>query len=258
MNYACSIEYFGQHFHGWQFQNNARSVQAVVEQAISKVANQVTVVSCSGRTDSGVHALNQVINFQSNTPRTIRQWFLGINANLPEDVSLNWITSVDDTFNARFSATKRHYRYVIFENANRSALYTNRAYWIRKQLDDVQMHVAAQHLVGEHDFSAFRSSQCQANHACRFLESVTVSRNNRFVYIDVVGNAFLHNMVRIITGTLLEIGLGKQKPDWTAFLLANKDRKLAAKTASAQGLYFIKPSYPEAFNLPKFSRHPEL
>ncbi len=258
MNYACSVEYFGTHFHGWQFQNNARSVQQVVEHALSCVANETISVTCSGRTDSGVHALNQVINFKSLSERTNRQWFLGVNANLPSDVCLNWIVPVSETFNARYSAKKRHYRYVIFENSNRSALYNNRAFWLRNQLNVSLMNEAALHLIGEHDFDAFRSSQCQANHARRFMESITVTRNNRFVYIDVIGNAFLHNMVRIIAGTLIEIGLGKQKTNWTSYLLKNKNRSLGAKTASAQGLYFIQPFYSKAFKLPAYSRYPEL
>jgi tRNA pseudouridine38-40 synthase len=256
--YACSVEYFGEAFHGWQTQKNTRSVQEEVEKALSKVANHSVSVQCSGRTDSGVHALNQVISFSSNAKRSERQWHCGVNANLPRDISIHWVVPTLDSFNARFCAERRHYRYVLFENNNRSALFENRVYWVREVLNISKMNEGAKYLFGEHDFSAFRSSQCQANHANRYIESIIVTRNDRFVYIDVIGNAFLQNMVRIITGALLEIGMGKQRPDWCKFLLDSKDRTLGARTAPAQGLYFLQPKYPNEFKLPNYSRYPEL
>ncbi len=257
-NYAGSVEYFGSRFHGWQTQKHARSVQEELEKAISIVANEKVSVQCSGRTDAGVHAINQVFSFCSTAQRDARSWLYGVNANLPNDVSLNWIVPVDKDFNARFSAQARYYRYIILQSPHRSALFNQKVLWERNPLDINLMNQAGHYLLGEHDFSAFRSAQCQAKHAWRYLESINVHQQQNMIFIDIVGNAFLQNMVRIITGMLLEVGKGKQPPQWAQFLLQSKDRTLGAKTAAACGLYFMYPRYEDKFQLPDYRSYPGL
>jgi tRNA pseudouridine38-40 synthase len=248
---ACGVEYDGGRFAGWQRQaRGTPSVQAAVEQALSRVANHPVEVVCAGRTDSGVHATTQVFHFDVHVRRPEKAWVMGANTALPADVALRWARAVPDSFHARYSARQRRYRYVILEGWDRPALWRQRAAWEHARLDIAAMQDAGARLVGEHDFSAFRSAACQARHAWRRLEAVEVERRGRAVLIDVVGNAFLHNMVRIIAGVLMAIGRGDQTPVWVDHLLAVGDRTQAGMTAPARGLYFIGPVYPPEFGLP--------
>ncbi len=259
MKYAVCIEYDGTHYKGWQRQGHAPSVQAELEKALSKLANHAIDVSCAGRTDSGVHGIGQVIHFESDAKRDEKAWRMGCNTNLPDDIALRWIQPVSAEFHARFSATARTYRYIILNRKTRPALLQNRVYWhyLNDQpLNEKRMHQAAQYLLGEHDFSSFRAAGCQAKHAMRELQSIQVSRQGDFVYVDIRANAFLHHMVRNIVGSLLEVGAGLKPAEWFIELLALKDRDQAGVTAVACGLYFVSVEYPVAFNLPSAALPP--
>lgn len=254
MKYVACIEYDGTPYKGWQRQSHAPSVQEEVEKALSQLANHSIDINCAGRTDSGVHALGQVIHFESDAERDEKAWRMGCNTNLPDDIALRWIQPVNDDFHARFSATARTYRYIILNQKTRPALLQNRVYWhhlLNQPLDEFKMHQAAQHLLGENDFSSFRAAGCQAKHAMRFMQSITVSRSCDFIYVDIKANAFLHHMVRNIVGSLLEIGSGEKPPEWFAELLHLKDRNQAGITAIASGLYFVSVDYPAEYVLPK-------
>ncbi len=248
---ALGVEYDGSRFCGWQMQSHGtRTVQYEVENALARVANHPVRVVCAGRTDTGVHATGQVVHFDTPAVRKLKAWIMGVNAHLPEDISIHWARRVGADFSARFSATRRGYRYVIQQRAARPALYSQRVTWVRQQLDTGAMHTAAQALLGENDFSSFRSSACQSEHAMRFVESVKVTAEEPFVYIDIRANAFLHHMVRNIAGSLLKVGTGEQPVSWIAELLALKDRTRAGPTAPAQGLYLVAVQYPSIHNLP--------
>jgi tRNA pseudouridine38-40 synthase len=249
--WAAGVEYIGTAYGGWQAQKRVHSVQGMVEEALAKVANHPLRVICAGRTDAGVHAYQQIIHFDTESVRTPYAWLLGTNTNLPNDVSLRWVQPVADHFSARFSAQARHYRYVIHTHSARSALLFNRTAWWPQQLNAEAMHEAAQVLVGEHDFSAFRDSQCQAHSPVRTIRHLRVQRSGEFIIIDICANAFLHHMVRNITGTLSQVGLGKQQVAWVAEVLAGRDRTKAAVNAPPSGLYFVGPEYPAEFALPE-------
>jgi tRNA pseudouridine38-40 synthase len=225
-------------------------VQEKIEQALSKVADHPLRVTCAGRTDTGVHATAQVVHFNTDSERLLKAWVMGTNVHLPHDVSVIWARQVDDTFSARFSALKRCYRYIIFNRKSRSAIHSSQVNWIYDDLDIGAMHEAAQALIGEHDFSSFRSSTCQAKHAVRIMDSISVVREKEYIYIDVRANAFLHHMVRNIVGSLLMVGRGEQKAGWMAELLAGKDRTKAGPTAPASGLYLVAVEYPPEYELP--------
>ncbi len=247
--YVAMLEYDGSNYCGWQRLSHAVAVQNRVEAAISKVANHPIEVVCAGRTDSGVHALGQVIHFESWAQRDAKAWLLGCNTNLPDDIAIQWIKPIDKDFHARFSATARRYRYIILNRKARPALLKKKVTWIYSPLDAEAMHQAAQCLLGEHDFSSFRASGCQAAHANRCLSEVNVSRQGDYIYVDVKGNAFLHHMVRNIVGALLEVGRAEKPIGWIADLLALKDRRQGGVTASAEGLYFVEVDYPECFDV---------
>ena len=246
---ALSVEYDGSQFYGWQTQLQGRTVQNEIEKALSQVADETVQVACAGRTDTGVHAIGQVIHFDTDAVRSERSWILGANANLPDDISIHWAKPVDTSFHARFTAVSRSYRYVILNRPFRSALYQNRCSWHYQPLNVEQMAMAAQYLVGEHDFTSFRALACQAKHARRNIESLQINRSGDFIIIDITANAFLHHMVRNIVGTLLVIGQEQQSPAWVAELLAAKDRSLAAATAPSQGLYLVSVRYPSEYEI---------
>lgn len=250
MKLAACVEYDGTAFCGWQRLSHASTVQASVERALSEVANEPIEAVCAGRTDSGVHASGQIIHFETKAERPLRGWLFGSNVKLPDGIALRWVQPVAEHFHARFSALSRRYRYVILNRWAKPAILKNKVAWYHHALDAPAMHQAAQALVGEHDFSSFRASGCQATHARRYLQSIAVSRLGDFIYIDVVANAFLHHMVRNIVGSLLEVGSGEQKPEWMAQLLVERDRRLAGMTAAAAGLYFVYVEYPAEFGLP--------
>lgn len=249
--WAAGVEYVGTAFCGWQTHVGLRCVQSELEAGLSKVADHSVAVTAAGRTDAGVHGLQQVIHFDSDARRSEYAWLLGTNTNLPPDVNLRWVQPVREDFHARFSARARHYRYVIHNHSARSSLLLNRAAWWPQRLDAEAMHAAAQALLGEQDFSAFRDSQCQSPTAMRNVRSLSVVRRGDFVVMDVCANAFLHHMVRNFAGTLAEVGLGKRPVGWVAEVLAGRQRVKAGMTAPAGGLYFVGPEYPAEFALPE-------
>ena len=250
MRIALGIEYDGTSYNGWQRQKNGIGVQQRLEEALALVANEAVDVVCAGRTDTGVHASGQVAHFDTSADRSERGWLLGANTNLPPDISVSWVQHVSDEFHARFSATSRSYRYVILNRLQRSALHRHRAWWVHQPLDEKIMHEAAQSLLGEHDFSAFRAAGCQANRAMRNVTSISVARSGDWVTLDVTANAFLMHMVRNITGTLAAIGQGEQPVGWISEVLASRDRTLGGVTAPPHGLTLVAVDYPEVFGIP--------
>lgn len=225
-------------------------MQGALESALSSVANHAVATICAGRTDAGVHAFGQVVHFDSASLRSPYAWLLGSNSRLAPEVSLRWVQPVSDDFDARRSAVSRRYRYVIHNHRGRSALLGGRVAWLANPIEAEPMHRAAQALLGENDFSAFRAAECQSSTPMRNVQSVSVFRRGDFVVMDIRANAFLHHMVRNIMGALLEIGQGKRAESWTAELLAGRDRRAAGMTAPAAGLYFLGPEYPDRFGLP--------
>ena len=251
MRFAIGLEYDGAAYLGWQAQAQTPTVQETVEAALSSVANHPVRLVCAGRTDTGVHALGQVAHFDTQAERSGRQWLLGGNRHLPEDIAILWARPVPDDFHARFSAFARSYRYVILNRAPRPALDHGRAGWYREPLDAGAMAEGAKHLLGEHDFSAFRSAGCQANHPVREVQAVAVARQGDRVHIDITANGFLYKMVRNIVGSLISIGLGERPPSWIAEVLEGRDRTAAAPTAKPGGLYFVGVRYPRSYGLPE-------
>ena len=251
MRIAAGIEYDGSAFAGWQTQPHAPSVQDAVELAFSAVADHPVSVVCAGRTDAGVHALGQVVHFDTAARRRQRSWVLGANSNLPPSVNVCWTREVPEAFHARFNATARSYRYVILNRWVRSAVHARRATWVHEPLDAEVMQRAAMHLLGEHDFSSYRALACQARSPVRTIEYISVRREDEWLYLDVTANAFLHHMVRNIAGVLISIGKGDRPPDWTREVLEYRDRALGGVTAPPEGLYFIGPRYPDEFAVPR-------
>jgi tRNA pseudouridine38-40 synthase len=244
MKIALGVEYLGTDFHGWQIQKSGlRTVQGVVEPALSKIANHPVRVFCSGRTDAGVHAQEQVIHFETQTTRTEGAWLFGGNANLPNDVNFKWAKEVNDDFHARFNAHARSYEYKIHHHPVRSSLKTGYYLWEPRSLNIDDMRKAAAFLLGEHDFSCFRGSMCQAKSPIKTIEYLQIDEIGDDLIIKVKANAFLHHMVRNLVGTLLKIGREEESPDWMLSVLNSKDRKQAGPTAEPQGLYFIKAHY---------------
>lgn len=252
MRYALGVEYDGSEFKGWQQlgETGCASVQATLQDALSSVANTPISVVCAGRTDAGVHGECQVVHFDSDVERSPRGWVLGTTTRLPPSICVRWCVPVVDEFHARFSAKARRYRYRILNRQVRPALYRQILSWDRRPLDADAMHRAAQSLLGENDFGAFRSAQCQALHARREMQSIAVRRQGEVVEVEVQANAFLHHMVRNIVGSLLMVGAGEKPEGWIGELLAGRDRNLAGPTAPPQGLVFVGPLYPELWKLP--------
>ena len=244
MKIALGVEYLGTDFHGWQIQKSGlRTVQGVVEPALSKIANHPVRVFCSGRTDAGVHAQEQVIHFETQTTRTEGAWLFGGNANLPSDVNFKWAKEVNDDFHARFNAHARSYEYKIHHHPVRSSLKTAYYLWEPRSLNIDDMRKAAAFLVGEHDFSCFRGSMCQAKSPIKTIEYLQIDEIGDDLIIKVKANAFLHHMVRNLVGTLLKVGRGEESTEWMLSVLDSKDRKEAGPTAEPQGLYFVKAHY---------------
>ncbi len=246
MKVALGVEYFGKNFHGWQVQQSGlRTVQSVVESSLSEVANHPVRVFCSGRTDSGVHAIEQVIHFETDTVRTERAWLFGGNVNLPSDVNFKWVKLASDDFHARFSTVARSYKYKIHHHPVRSSLKADYYLWEPRPLYVDDMREAAMLLLGKHDFSCFRDSLCQAKSPVKTVEHIEIESFKDELILSIKANAFLHHMVRNIVGTLLKIGRGEKSVEWMSQVLASKDRKKAGPTAEPQGLYFIKAYYEE-------------
>ncbi len=251
MRIALGVEYDGSAFCGWQFQDHSPSVQEAVEKALSKVANEPVRVFCAGRTDTGVHATEQVIHFETTVQRTERSWVYGANAHLPAEVALLWATPTNEKFHARFSAVRRRYRYVIFNRGVRPTFLARRTSWEYRSLDVARMAEAATFLVGEHDFSSYRAVACQAKSPVRTIYDIQLSCHNELIFIDIEANAFLHHMVRNIAGVLMAIGAGERSPEWAAEVLAYRDRTKGGITAPPFGLYLTGVTYPEQFLLPQ-------
>ena len=251
---AVGLEYDGTDFVGWQVQREGRSVQGVLEAAVSAVADERTGVTGAGRTDAGVHARCQVAHFDTRAQRTSRQWLLGINSNLPEDVALRWVRPLDADFHARRSATARRYRYRILERGTRSALLRRRSWWRRGELDCAAMTAAAGALLGERDFSSFRAAGCQSRTRMRRLTTVALYRAGGLLHLEFEANAFLQHMVRNLVGVLVEVGQGRRTPGWAAEVLAARDRARGGVTAPPQGLTLAGVRYPARFGLPPLPR----
>ena len=250
MRIALGLEYDGSRFHGFECQTDRRTVQGEVEKALARIAASPVRVVCAGRTDAGVHALGQVVHFDTDVSRPARAWVRGTNTYLPPDLTVLWTRAVGDDFHARFRALRRRYRYVIVNRSTRPALLAGRAAWEYRPLDARLMHLGARHLVGEHDFSSFRAAACQAKSPVRRVHRIDVSRSAERIVIDVDGNAFLQHMVRNIAGTLVAVGSGERDPAWVASVLEARDRRAAGVTASPGGLYLVGVDYPEAAGIP--------
>ncbi len=250
MRIAMGVEYDGNGFAGWQAQSGERTAQGCIEAAISRVADHPVRTRCAGRTDSGVHALGQVIHFDSDAPRSVRSWLLGTNRFLPADAAIRWVQPVDDEFHARFSARRRYYRYVIFNHAARGALHRRRVCWHHRPLDAARMAEAARYLVGQHDFSSYRALACQAKSPVRTVYRLDVARRGDYLYVDIEANAFLHHMVRNIAGVLMTVGGGERPPAWADEVLRYRDRTLGGVTAAPQGLYLVAVTYEAPYQFP--------
>lgn len=258
MRIALGIEYDGAGFSGWQRQVGTRTVQGCLESALSKVADGDVSLICAGRTDAGVHAVGQVVHFDTMAVRAMRSWVLGANANLPHAISVQWAIEVDESFHARFSAQSRRYRYVILNRWVRPGLSVGKVTWVHGALDETRMREAAAHLVGRHDFSSYRALACQAKSPIRTVHGISITRDGDYVYLDIHANAFLHHMVRNIAGVLIEIGKGERSTDWSREILELRDRTQGGVTAPADGLYFAHVEYPEAYPLPAAARPPRF
>lgn len=258
MRIALGIEYDGSRYCGWQLQKDAPTVQACVEQALAKVADQPVRMICAGRTDTGVHAAGQVVHFDTTAQRTARSWVFGANSNLPKDIAVLWAQPVPDDFHARFSARRRGYRYVIFNRAVRPTFLQHRVSWEHRPLDVGRMAEAATHLLGTHDFSSYRALACQAKSPVRTVYRLEVSRRGELVFVDLEANGFLHHMVRNIAGVLMSIGAGEQSPAWAGEILAHRDRTLGGVTAPPFGLYLMQVKYPSHYALPQLSPAPAV
>lgn len=250
MRVAIVVEYDGSQYHGWQEQTGLRTVQSTLEKSLSVVASQDIKVICAGRTDTGVHATHQVVHFDTEKNRDVRAWIYGVNSSLPKDVCVRYCKFMPDDFHARFSATARHYRYVINNSPIRPALLRSNVTWQYRQLDSQAMHEAAQDLIGEHDFTSYRSVECQSKNPMRNVISINVKRKCDYVIIDIVANAFLHHMVRNIAGVLMTIGSARKPKTWAKDVLLSLDRRLGAETASPYGLFLVGVTYPQRFHFP--------
>ena len=250
MRIALALEYDGSRFLGWQTQPGGGTVQDVLQTALSAIAGGAVPVTCAGRTDRGVHAREQVVHFDTAAERPDSAWVRGVNALLPDAVAVLWATRVADDFHARYAALARSYRYVLLNRPVRPALAARHAGWYHAPLDVAAMRAAALQLVGEHDFSAFRSAECQAKSPVRTLHALEVQARGERIDFVLRANAYLHHMVRNIVGTLIYVGSGRHAPQWAGEVLASRDRARAAPTFAAEGLYLERVEYAERWGLP--------
>jgi tRNA pseudouridine38-40 synthase len=254
MRIAIGVAYRGTGFGGWQTQPSGNTVQDRLERALGEIAGQRIELTGAGRTDAGVHAGAQVAHFDVAAERPDSAWVRGANSLLPETISVQWAVRVPAEFHARYSALSRSYRYVVYQNPVRPALLAGLTGWVHADLDLGAMRRAAELLVGEHDFSTFRSAECQAKSPVRVMERAAVAPRAPYVLFDFSANAFLHHMVRNIVGCLVYVGKGKHAPEWIGELLEHKDRRLAAPTFAADGLYLTEVRYEAHWSLPAFPR----
>ena len=255
---AAAVEYNGRAFCGWQRQSHSPGVQEAVEQALSFVANEPVSVICAGRTDTGVHATNQVVHFDTGAIRKPHNWVLGANTRLPEGVRIHWVSDVQPQFHARFGATSRTYRYLIHNSAVPSALFRGLVTFCKPSLDVDAMHDAAQALLGENDFSSYRAAGCQSRTPFRNVHRIDVWRQRQLVVVEIKANAFLHHMVRNIVGALLAVGRGEQSACWPGELLTLRDRTRGEVTAPPDGLYLVNVGYPPHLSIPDLTPGPLL
>ena len=247
---AIGVEYEGTAYKGFQKQKStSETIQGLIDKALSQVADEKIKSVSSGRTDAGVHAFCQTIHFDTTSSRENKAWVQGGNSLLPKDIRFIWAQKVNNNFHSRFSAISRTYRYIIRNSSFPSALNRSRHLWIKEDLDLQSMRRASSYLIGDRDFTSFRSSSCESKTSIRNIYSIKIKKKGELVLIDITANAFLLNMVRIIVGTLLEVGRKKITPKKVKLILDAKDRKLSGKTASPEGLYFVGTSYKEKFKL---------
>lgn len=251
MKIAAGVEYDGSRYSGWQIQKHSESVQAHVQAALSAVADHPVAVTCAGRTDAGVHALNQVVHFETEADRDSHSWVFGANTHLPGDISLTWAKPIRTDFHARYSATSRVYKYIILNRSARPGLGHSYVTWECRRLDSDTMSRAARSLVGEHDFTSYRATSCQAKSPVRHVLNLSVKRENDYIVILVEANAFLHHMVRNIAGVLIAIGMGKHPVGWELDVLAAKNRDCGGVTAAPDGLYLAGVKYPDEYAIPR-------
>lgn len=254
MRIALGIEYSGTNYSGWQSQLNdpgVVSVQSVLDKAISIVAAHPVVTTCAGRTDKGVHACGQVVHCDVEKERSAHAWVFGCNANLPNDIRVLWMQNVPDDFNARKSASARHYKYVIYNHKIRPCLLSDYVSWYYTPLDIDKMLLAGKAFIGEHDFSSVRGAGCQSKSPIREIKMLSIERRGDMVIVDIIANAFLYHMVRNIVGVLLEIGSGRRPVAWAANVLMARNRAKAGITAKPEGLYLAEVIYPESLNMPR-------
>ncbi|MBX3620062.1 MAG: tRNA pseudouridine(38-40) synthase TruA [Rhizobacter sp.] len=250
MRLALGVCYRGQAYNGWQSQPGGRTVQDHLEQALSQFAAVPVRTMCAGRTDAGVHGLNQVVHLDAPVVRESVSWVRGTNRFLPDDIAVQWCRPVEEGFHARNSALGRRYAYLLLESPVRPAIESGAAGWVFRALRADPMRMAANALIGEHDFSAFRSAECQAASPVKELRAITISRHGAYWRFDFDGSAFLHHMVRNIMGCLVAVGSGQRPAGWMRDVLASRSREAAAPTFAAAGLYFVGPYYDAAFEIP--------
>lgn len=248
---ALGIEYKGSDFHGFQVQpNGVKTVQQALEKALSIVADETVSLVCAGRTDAGVHATNQVIHFDTLAQRPYKAWLRGVRPHLPDTIGVRWAVNVPPAFHARFSAQSRTYRYLISDSTTSSAILHDQVTWSSHPLNIDWMKLGATYLVGEHDFTSFRATQCQAKSPVRRIEYLHLARRGDLIVLEIRANAFLHHMVRNIVGVLMQVGAGFKPATWVAEVLAAKDRSAGSVTAKPFGLYLVAVDYPADFGLP--------
>lgn len=250
MRIALCLEYEGSSFHGWQTQTGGGTVQDALEKALSEIAGEPIAVVCAGRTDAGVHATSQIVHFDSCAARPLTAWVRGTNALLPGSVAVRWAHPVADDFHARFSAFGRRYRYLLLNRPQRPALANGQVGWFHLPLDIDAMRAGATLLLGENDFSSFRAAECQAKSPIKLLRQANVGRDGELIIFDFEASAFLHHMVRNMVGALVYVGKGKHSPEWISELIAARDRRVAAPTFAADGLYLSGVSYELHWGLP--------
>jgi tRNA pseudouridine38-40 synthase len=251
MKLALGIEYDGRPFCGWQSQSGVATVQDALQLALMKISGETTSVVAAGRTDTGVHAVEQVVHFETRAARPLTAWVRGVNSFLPDSIAVRWAHPVPDDFHARFSARGRSYRYILDNGKVRPALHCGKTGWFHLPLELEAMQAAARFLIGEHDFSAFRAAECQARTPVKHVYMLDIQRQGDMLVFDICANAFLHHMVRNIVGCLVYVGKGKYPPEWLAEVLAGRARELAAPTFSPDGLYLMSIDYEARWNLPQ-------
>ena len=249
------IEYDGTAYNGWQKQNVGTGIQSVVEEAVSEVADKKIDVICAGRTDSGVHAVGQVIHYDTTADRSEYEWQSGVNSLLSDDINIKWTKIINEDFHARFSAINRTYRYIILNRKVRSSLHSKRCWWVHQDINDSLMRECASTFIGKHDFSSFRASTCQASSPIREIYNLDINRENEFVIITIKANAFLQKMVRNIVGSMVQVGRKEKEIRWLRDAFNNKDRQSAGITAPPQGLCLVEVKYPENFGISSINNY---